>query len=179
MCRHERCHPAHDPRLGLKPATFNLKIISGGQTGVDRAALDFARQCGLQHGGWCPRARWAEDGVVPPEYDLTETPDADPAQRTEWNVRDSDATVVFSVTDKLTGGSKLAIQFAAQYGRPCLHLWALRDDCTALSALRDFLQHVRPRTLNIAGPRASEEPDAAGFAVEVLTVVFGAKSPAR
>ena len=165
----------------LPPETNKLKlrIVSGGQTGVDRAALDFARQNGLACGGWCPRGRWAEDGIIPTEYDLIETPDTDPAQRTEWNVRDSDATVVFSISDKLIGGSKQTIQFATQYGRPYLHLSAQHDAGAATPILQTFLQRVHPRTLNVAGPRASEEPAAGAFADKVLTSVFEIKNPAH
>src|SRR5436189_4749506 len=90
------------------------KIISGGQTGADRAALDFALAHGLAHGGWCPRGRLAEDGALEERYELRETPDAEYAQRTEWNVRDSDGTVIFSIAAGLTGGSKLTAEFAAK-----------------------------------------------------------------
>ena len=77
-----------------------ITILSGGQTGADRAALDFAIEYGLPHGGWCPRGRLAEDGPIDERYELTETPSHRYAQRTEWNVRDSDATVVFSIARK-------------------------------------------------------------------------------
>ena len=72
------------------------KIVSGGQTGVDRAALDVARELSLACGGWCPRGRRAEDGAIPARYPLVETPRAAYPQRTEWNVRDSDATLVLA-----------------------------------------------------------------------------------
>src|SRR2546428_7239726 len=97
------------------------KIISGGQTGADRAALDFAIARGIPHGGWCPRGRLAEDGVISDRYQLTETPSANSAQRTEGNVRDSDGTVIFSIGPKLTGGSKQTAEFARQHRKPCLH----------------------------------------------------------
>jgi len=83
-----------------------IKIVSGGQTGADRAALDFAIEHGIPHGGWCPKGRQAEDGPIDGRYQLKETPTSDYAQRTEWNVRDSDATVLFSLAPELTGGSK-------------------------------------------------------------------------
>jgi predicted Rossmann-fold nucleotide-binding protein len=82
-----------------------LKIISGGQTGADRAALDFAIKHGMPHGGWCPQGRIAEDGPIDAKYQLHETPSADYVQRTEWNVRDSDGTVIFSVGKELSGCS--------------------------------------------------------------------------
>lgn len=78
------------------------RIISGGQTGADRAALDFAIAHDIPHGGWCPSGRLAEDGRIPSRYQLRETPSPDYAQRTEWNVRDSDGTVIFSSEDTLT-----------------------------------------------------------------------------
>ena len=74
------------------------KIVSGGQTGVDRAALDWALASGVPYGGWCPLGRWAEDGPIDARYPLRETPGADPAQRTEWNIRDSDGTELRSAT---------------------------------------------------------------------------------
>ena len=98
------------------------KIISGGQTGADRAALDFAIARGIPHGGWCPRGRLAEDGTIPALYQLSETPGPDHAQRTEWNVRDSDGTVIFSIAPALTGGSRETAELARQHQKPCLHL---------------------------------------------------------
>src|SRR5262249_12810207 len=85
--------------------TMIKKIISSAQTGADRAALDTAIKLNLPHGGWCPRGRFAEDGIIADFYALTETPSADSAQRTVWNVRDSDATVIFSISPKLSGGT--------------------------------------------------------------------------
>src|SRR6266496_3086201 len=98
------------------------KIISGGQTGADRAALDFAIGRGIAHGGYCPRGRVAEDGMIPERYQLRETPSSDYAPRTEWNVRDSDGTVVLSIQERLDGGSKKTVHCAQQYEKPCLRL---------------------------------------------------------
>src|SRR5687767_3104152 len=98
------------------------KIVSGGQTGADRAALDFAIAHRLPHGGWCPAGRTAEDGVIDWRYRLKETPSPTYTQRTEWNVRDSDATVVFSIASSLVGGSQLTCEFATRHGRPCIHI---------------------------------------------------------
>src|ERR1051326_9418797 len=89
------------PRMKMKLK----KIVSGGQTGVDRACLDFAIKHRIRHGGWCPRGRLAEDGRIPARYKLKETPRASYAQRTESNVRDSDATVIFSISPRLRGGT--------------------------------------------------------------------------
>ena len=91
------------------------KIVSGGQTGADRAALDWSIKNGIPHGGWCPKGRKAEDGPIDGKYQLKETPSSNYPQRTEWNVRDSDGTVVFSVKAVLTGGSKRTVDLARQH----------------------------------------------------------------
>ncbi len=150
------------------------RIVSGGQTGVDRAALDVARRLGIAHGGWCPRGRWAEDGVIPEHYHLQETPGHACEERTEWNVRDADATVIFSISTELTGGSAYTRWVAQQLGKPWLHL--ARASCPVEEAarrLREFLRHTQVRVLNVAGPRASTEPEAAQYAASVLEQVFG------
>src|SRR5437762_548542 len=82
------------------------RIVSGGQTGADRAALDFAIEHGLKHGGWCPRGRRAEDGRIPSRYELEETQTISYVQRTEWNIRDSDCTAIFTLKAAPAGGSK-------------------------------------------------------------------------
>jgi hypothetical protein len=144
------------------------KIISGGQTGADRAALDFAIRQGIPHGGWCPRGRWAEDDELATRYHLTETPGAAPAQRTEWNVRDSDGTVIFSLSPTLAGGSKKTQDFARRYGKPCLHLSKEREGNDAAFKLKAFLRMHRIKVLNVAGPRHSGEPSVGSFVRSVL-----------
>jgi len=148
------------------------KIISGGQTGADRAALDFAIERGIPHGGWCPRGRLAEDGPISENYALNETPSSDSSQRTEWNVRDSDATVIFSVSGDLQGGSKLTIEFAVQSKKPYLHISRERDGKNAFTKLSAFLAQHPIQILNIAGSRASEEPEIVAFVREVLRSCF-------
>jgi hypothetical protein len=144
------------------------RIISGGQTGVDRAALDFAIEHGIPHGGWCPRGRLAEDGEIESGYELRETPDVAYPQRTEWNVRDSDGTVIFTAAPELTGGSALTRDLAVGCGKPCLHLSKERDGIAAVAKLRQFIQRHKIKTLNVAGPRLSTEPAARAFASQVL-----------
>jgi putative molybdenum carrier protein len=151
----------------------NITIISGGQTGADRAALDFAIEHGLSHGGWCPRHRRAEDGVIPPEYLLQETPSGHYAQRTQWNVRESDATVVFSIGPKVKGGTRLTLELAVQLGKPALHLSRANADIEmAGTILRAFLEEHQVHTLNVAGPRASQEAEIAAFVRSVLQHAF-------
>jgi hypothetical protein len=144
------------------------KIISGGQTGADRAALDFAIQRGISHGGWCPRGRLAEDGAIPARYQLSEIPSPDYAQRTEWNVRDSGGTVIFSIACVLTGGSKQTAELTRQHRKPCLHLARERDEAVAARKLREFLAAHEIRVLNVAGPRQSQEPDIGAFVFRTL-----------
>ena len=139
------------------------KIISGGQTGADRAALDWAIANGIEHGGWCPQGRLAEDGVITAQYDLRETPKADYLQRTEWNVRDSDATAIISLASQLTGGSLATAKLASDLGKPCLHLSGLQDAPENARQLADFLRRHEVQILNVAGPRASGEPDVGAF----------------
>jgi hypothetical protein len=148
------------------------RIVSGGQTGADRAALDFAIANGIPHGGWCPRGRKAEDGALERCYELKETPEEEYPQRTEWNVRDSDGTVIFSITPGLTGGSKLTAELAEELGKPCLHLSQLRDGPNAVARLRSFVLDHHVRVLNVAGPRASNEPAVARFLIETLEKLF-------
>jgi hypothetical protein len=144
------------------------KIVSGGQTGADRAALDWAIQHGIPHGGWCPAGRRAEDGVIPAPYHLLETPKHDYAQRTQWNVRDSDATLIVSLSPELTGGSLATRQWAEKMERPCLHVYpgdGWRERMVA------FLEAMPIQILNVAGPRSSGAPGIEGFVDEVLSTV--------
>jgi predicted Rossmann fold nucleotide-binding protein DprA/Smf involved in DNA uptake len=150
-----------------------ITIVSGGQTGADRAALDFAIRHGLPHTGWCPRRRRAEDGTIPSEYRLRETPSSHYSQRTEWNVRDSDATIVFSVKERLTGGTWLTFELARRLGKPVLHL--SRDEANVAAAavkLLSFIEQLPVRTLNVAGPRASQEPEISAFIFAVFAAAF-------
>lgn len=146
---------------------MQLTIISGGQTGADRAALDFAIAHGIPHGGWCPRGRVAEDGPLDECYELRETPSRQYAERTEWNIRDSDATVVFSSHREVTGGTALTLGLARRLGKPVLHLVA-GSIPPAAEALQAFLREYSVQRLNVAGPRASQDSRIAEFVVAVL-----------
>ena len=148
------------------------KIISGGQTGADRAALDFAIANRIPHGGWCPAGRVAEDGTIDWRYRLKETPSQSYVQRTEWNVRDSDGTVVFSVASELVGGSKLTCEFAIRHNKPCVHISQRADGEKASDKLREFVQKHGIKILNIAGPRSSTEPGIGDFTKSVLLAVL-------
>jgi hypothetical protein len=137
-----------------------MRVVSGGQTGVDRGALDAARAAGVPIGGWVPRGRWAEDGRVPARYGvLRETGSADPAHRTRRNVEDSDGTLLVS-HGALVGGSALTRRVAEALGKPCL--WLDLDALSVADAVARALLWVgqhQIETLNVAGPRASEDPN--------------------
>ena len=147
------------------------RILSGGQTGADRAALDWAIAHGVPHGGWCPRGRRAEDGPIAALYALLETPSRDYEQRTRWNVRDSDATLIVSLSPTLSGGSAYTQRCAEQLNQPCLHVHPGNDDPQTIKA---FLERHRVKTLNVAGPRASSEPGITEYVSRVLERLFAA-----
>jgi hypothetical protein len=149
-----------------------LTIISGGQTGADRAALDFAIARGFEHGGWCPRGRRAEDGTIPVAYRLRETREAEYAVRTRRNVIDADATAVFSMTPATRGGTALTARLAREHDKPLLHLHGEMPVAEAAARLRAFLDAHAVRVLNVAGPRASQEPDVGPFVQDVLAAAF-------
>ena len=150
------------------------KIVSGGQTGVDRAALDAALAAGLACGGWCPRGRWAEDGPIASRYPLVETPQATPAQRTAWNVRDADATLVVA-RGAPRGGTALAIERARAEGRPVLVL-DLATECD-FAAIESWLDRCATRVLNVAGPRESEAPGIYAESMRLLTALLSRRPP--
>lgn len=142
------------------------KIVSGGQTGADRAALDWAISRGIPHGGWCPKGRRAEDGTIPAKYELQETTSTSYASRTEMNVLESDGTVILSLKPLLSGGSLQAAEFAAKHSKPLLHIHTGTRD--APRKLVAFVRDNGITTLNVAGPRASSEPTIAEFVMKVL-----------
>lgn len=162
---------------------MTLKLITGGQTGVDRAALDLALARGIPYGGWCPRGGWAEDMPTPPGLlkrypELFETVSRDPAERTEWNVRDSDAVLILIGTGGLgvSNGTAFTESLAGRYGRP-LMLLNMEEQAgmvragewlSELMTARRIDQHFQ---LGIGGPRESEVPgiyDKARTALEAL-----------
>jgi hypothetical protein len=148
------------------------KIVSGGQTGADRAALDWAIEHHVAHGGWCPDGRKAEDGVIPERYLLDELPGGGYRQRTKANVRDSDGTLVVSIEAKLSGGSLATTEFAFQLKKPWLHV---SPSSGWESQLSQWISKNSLRVLNVAGPRASKEPAVAAFTKEVLDELFRQK----
>ena len=141
------------------------KIVSGGQTGVDRGALDAAIALGIPHGGWCPRGRLAEDGTIPARYQLTETDSPEYRARTEKNVRDSDATLIL-YRGELKGGTELTRQLAKRHAKPCLVVDL--DHPTDLEEIRQWLSQPQITVLNVAGPRESQSPGISARAADFL-----------
>lgn len=144
------------------------KIISGGQSGVDRAALDAALAAGLELGGWCPKGRRAEDGPIADCYPLTETGCESYAKRTRWNVRDSDATLILCDTEP-AGGTALTIEYCRQLNKPFLI-------CSPASASPDepleWITRHKLKILNVAGPRESSDIPVYAAAREFLLQLF-------
>lgn len=156
-------------KRGKRKTSLPLTIVSGGQTGVDRVALDFAIAAGVPHDGWCPAGRRAEDGPLADCYRLRETPSRRYDQRTRWNVRDSDATVIFAVEAPLTGGTQLTAQAAQKAGKPLLVLYAEgTSPASAARALSEFVAHHGVARLNVAGPRDSQASPLGLFVDDVL-----------
>jgi len=154
-----------------------IKIVSGGQTGADRAALDFAIANDLPHGGWCPRGRKAEDGEIPPFYKLQETVSEEYIVRTERNIHDSDGTVIFTISGALSGGCRDTAALATRLKKPWMHISQV-EAVDPAQELQLFLKAHAIKVLNVAGSRASKEPRIADFVRQVLTRVFGPPNPA-
>jgi hypothetical protein len=145
------------------------KIISGGQTGVDRAALDVALAMGIDCGGWCPKGRRAEDGRIPSRYPLVETDSTTYSRRTKRNVRESDATLILSRGEP-RGGTLLTRRAATELGKPCLAVDV--DAPQALAEIRIWLSARPVRVLNAAGPRESQCPGITLAATRLLHELF-------
>lgn len=148
-----------------------MKIISGGQTGADQAALDAAIQLGIPHGGWLPRGRKTETGPLPSKYKLEELDSERYRDRTERNILDSDGTLIFSF-GSLTGGSALTESLALKHNRPCLLLdLELVSNNDSVVAIEKWLKKYNIHTLNVAGPRASGEPRIYQAVFDILQAV--------
>jgi hypothetical protein len=148
------------------------KIISGGQTGVDQAALDTAIKLKIPHGGWIPKGRLTEKGPLPGKYQLQEMPTDSYPERTEQNVIDSDGTLIIS-HGSLTGGSAYTRKMAMKHGKPWFH-----TDLNKLPTfhagmlIEDWISKNNIETLNVAGPRASKDPQIYGLATVVLELAY-------
>ena len=147
------------------------KIISGGQTGADRGALDAAIELGVPHAGWVPRGRLAEDGPISDKYQLQEMATDSYSKRTEQNVIDSDGTLIIS-HGKLTGGSAYTRKMAMKNGKPWFHADLNKlPTFHAAMIIEDWISKNQIEVLNVAGPRASEDPLIYGLVTVILELV--------
>lgn len=155
---------------------FCEKIISGGQTGADRAALDFAIKYGYPYGGWLPKGRKAEDGPVPLKYKLSEMTYGGYIQRTKQNVDVSGGTLIVNM-GKLDGGTLATRTFAEKSGKPCLVVQlnqdATEDIADAATKVLAWLRSYSIKTLNVAGPRESKRPGIYRLTFRLLETVEG------
>ena len=160
-----------------EPRRLCERIVSGGQTGADRGALDFAIKHGYIHGGWAPHGRPAEDGVIPAKYQLREIAEGGYRQRTRRNVADSDATLIVNIGE-LDGGTLATQVFAEKSGKPCLVVQA--DPGISEGMVNSVLAWLRQhdvKILNVAGPRESKRPGMCRLTSEMLTAVDSVLQP--
>lgn len=145
-------------------------IISGGQTGVDRAALDFALAHGIPCGGWCPKGRRSEDGIIPAKYPLKETSTTEYHVRTRKNIVSSDGTLIIVKDDAMDRGTKLTKELCAKLQKPCFIASGTQTDEKDL--FREWLANHHIRTLNVAGCREGSQPGVYEYAIAVLNEIF-------
>jgi Circularly permutated YpsA SLOG family len=159
-----------DPGLSKEKTIMLKKIISGGQTGADRAALDAAIRLGIPHGGWIPKGRIAEDGPLDAKYKLTEMPTDSYPERTEKNVSASDGTLIIS-HGAPTGGTEYTRRMVLKHGRQMLHIdLTLHGNLMAAASLvKDWITMHNIEILNVAGPRASKDPRIYALTLALLT----------
>ena len=148
------------------------KIISGGQTGADRAALDFAIRYNIPYGGWVPKGRRTEDGTLPEIYQLQEMPTDEYSKRTDQNILDSDATLILSHAH-LSGGSALTQSLAEKHGKPYIHIDLSKVDMRKAGLIVNiWIQRYKIKVLNVAGPRTSKDPKIYQATFGLLEVLF-------
>lgn len=174
-----RCLPGSSSFfLKSKTPKMLTQVVSGGQTGVDRAGLDAAMTTGIPHGGWCPEGRRAEDGRIPARYLLKETEGKNYAIRTRLNVKDSDGTLIL-FEDSMSRGTELTAKNANRLGKPLCTVdiiefleWEEDRFDGELQKVCMWIQEHGISVLNVAGPRESSSPGIGGMATEFLKRLF-------
>jgi predicted Rossmann fold nucleotide-binding protein DprA/Smf involved in DNA uptake len=148
----------------------HIKIISGGQTGVDRAALDFAIKHNISCGGWCPKGRMAEDGTISSKYPLKETISSTYNERTKRNIEDSDATLIF-YSQFMDAGTKVTVDYCTNFNKSLLIINL--NDNLPIAKINNWLEQNNINNLNIAGPRESNSPGIYRKTYEILNSLSG------
>jgi hypothetical protein len=149
--------------------TNQLTIISGGQCGVDRAALDFALQKGMGCGGWCPKGRKAEDGTIPERYPLKETPSEEYSERTKCNVDDSEGILIIYL-DRMDEGTEFTLRYAKEKSKP---VFLFREsEWIDIAEFNGWLNVNNIKVLNVVGPRESNAKGAYEFALNTLEEIL-------
>jgi hypothetical protein len=151
-----------------------LKIISGGQTGADQGGLNAAIKLGLEHGGWCPKGRRSEKGPIDSKYKLQEHPSSQYPPRTEANVKDSDATVIFSKQIPMGAGSKLTLRLCHEHKKPVCWLTMVSSG-SDVQVLKTFLANHSIEVLNVAGSRESKWPGISSYVESVLSAAISGR----
>ncbi len=142
-------------------------ILSGGQTGVDRAALDWAISRGIAHGGWCPSGRTAQDGPLPERYKLKETEATGYSQRTRMNVREADATLIIHY-GPLLGGTRLTCRFANEMKKPFRLMDLSKDWASQSTQIQAWWTELNLHSLNVAGPSEERVPGIYALTMNLL-----------
>ena len=152
------------------------KIVSGGQTGVDQGALDFALMHGMDCGGWCPKGRECETGRIPDKYPLLEISSDDYNERTRRNILTADATLVITARGRMEEGTRLTLSWAGEYQKPYYHLDLDEmqvPDKPLMQDLKKWLAEHPVNTLNVAGNRESTSPGICKITVKILEDLYG------
>lgn len=159
--------------MGKSDDLGRLMLVTGGQTGIDRAVLDFCLEHRILCGGWCPADRRAEDGPIDPRYPVRPLPGAGYRERTRANVKETDATIILH-PGKLSGGTAYSARVARELGKPLLILdFSAIQTVEAADHILDFILQHRPSTVNFSGPRESEWEEGYGQCRLLLKRLFG------
>jgi hypothetical protein len=165
--------------MGKSVDLDRLTLVTGGQTGIDRAVLDFCLEHRIPCGGWCPGDRRAEDGPIDPRYPVRPLPGAGYPERTFANVKESDVTIILN-KGKLTGGTAYSAEVANEFGKPLLIIdLSVMPAPKAADHILEFLLQHRPAKVNFSGPRNSEWKEGYGQCQAILRRVFHPKARIR
>jgi hypothetical protein len=153
------------------------KIISGGQTGVDQGALDFALSRGIECGGWCPKGRQSETGRIPEKYPVREVENEDYNERTRRNIQDSDATLLITVGNRMEAGTRLTLEWAQGVGKPIFHIDLAVQEESLENRIREVISWYESHSINILNVAGNRESTAAGIQQNTFDILGRIFSP--